>query len=78
MFLLVVGLEAVVGREDLLWNDEVHVSKLQRPEVCAKDLDSEGKLFRPRVGNSHLLFELVRQVLTQRHIYRDYKFSKEE
>lgn len=41
MLCLVVLLEAVVGREDILWDDKVDGGRAEGPEVRAKDHDTE-------------------------------------
>lgn len=64
MLCLVVLLEAVVGGEDILWNDEVDGGRAEGPEVRAENHDAEVEVAVFRMGHLHLLLELTSEILT--------------
>ena len=68
MLHLIIPLEAVVCREDLLRDCELVCGRMKWPEVRAEDHDTETDLIVIGVGLLDASLELLSEVLTQTHI----------
>ena len=64
---LIITLEALIGREDILRDGEAMRRGIERPEVGTKNHDAEIDV-HVVMSHSHSLLEVVGQVLAKAHI----------